>query len=146
MNISEIEKVEIVFKDGVGYDSEKLIQSVQGIGWNPVTCQRSSDCFTTFVFGQRKLKLASYPMPPDTGTQRSSAAAFLMTCQGPSNRTLAQLGPPSLLFQGFSQQRMPRFTGNFSDECHVIPCNGTLINVVTTAYLSALRKSPRRHK
>src|SRR5258705_1670232 len=31
LNISEIEKVEIVFKDGVGYDSEKLIQSVQGM-------------------------------------------------------------------------------------------------------------------
>jgi imidazolonepropionase-like amidohydrolase len=30
-NIIEIEKVEIVFKDGVGYDSEKLIQSVQGL-------------------------------------------------------------------------------------------------------------------
>lgn len=30
VNISEIEKVEIVFKDGVGYDSENLIQSVQG--------------------------------------------------------------------------------------------------------------------
>jgi imidazolonepropionase-like amidohydrolase len=30
-NINEIEKVEIVFKDGVGYDSEKLIQSVQGL-------------------------------------------------------------------------------------------------------------------
>jgi len=30
-SISEIEKVEIVFKDGVGYDSEKLIQSVQGL-------------------------------------------------------------------------------------------------------------------
>jgi imidazolonepropionase-like amidohydrolase len=29
--IGEIEKVEIVFKDGVGYDSEKLIQSVQGL-------------------------------------------------------------------------------------------------------------------
>lgn len=29
--ISEIENVEIVFKDGVGYDSEKLIQSVQGL-------------------------------------------------------------------------------------------------------------------
>jgi hypothetical protein len=29
-NIGEVEKVEIVFKDGVGYDSEKLIQSVQG--------------------------------------------------------------------------------------------------------------------
>ena len=29
--ITEIEKVEIVFKDGVGYDSEKLIQSVQGL-------------------------------------------------------------------------------------------------------------------
>lgn len=26
-----IERVEIVFKDGVGYDSEKLIQSVQGL-------------------------------------------------------------------------------------------------------------------
>jgi imidazolonepropionase-like amidohydrolase len=31
LNISELERVEIVFKDGVGYDSEKLIQSVQGL-------------------------------------------------------------------------------------------------------------------
>jgi hypothetical protein len=30
-NINDIEKVEIVFKDGVGFDSEKLIQSVQGL-------------------------------------------------------------------------------------------------------------------
>lgn len=30
-NIADIEKVEIVFKDGVGYDTEKLIQSVQGL-------------------------------------------------------------------------------------------------------------------
>ena len=30
-NISDIEKVELVFKDGVGYDSEKLIQSAQGL-------------------------------------------------------------------------------------------------------------------
>jgi imidazolonepropionase-like amidohydrolase len=30
-NINDIEKVEIVFKDGVGYDSEKLLQSVQGL-------------------------------------------------------------------------------------------------------------------
>ncbi len=30
-NIADVEKVEIVFKDGVGYDSEKLIQSVQGL-------------------------------------------------------------------------------------------------------------------
>jgi imidazolonepropionase-like amidohydrolase len=30
-NIADMEKVEIVFKDGVGYDSEKLIQSVQGL-------------------------------------------------------------------------------------------------------------------
>src|SRR5438876_998937 len=29
--IADIEKVEILFKDGVGYDSEKLIQSVQGL-------------------------------------------------------------------------------------------------------------------
>lgn len=29
--IADIEKVEIVFKDGIGYDSEKLIQSVQGL-------------------------------------------------------------------------------------------------------------------
>lgn len=29
--IGDLEKVEIVFKDGVGYDSEKLIQSVQGL-------------------------------------------------------------------------------------------------------------------
>jgi len=30
-NIGDIEQVEIVFKDGVGYDSGKLIQSVQGL-------------------------------------------------------------------------------------------------------------------
>ena len=30
-DIADIEKVEIVFKNGVGYDSEKLIQSVQGL-------------------------------------------------------------------------------------------------------------------
>lgn len=30
-NISDIEKVEIVFKDGIGWDTEKLIQSVQGL-------------------------------------------------------------------------------------------------------------------
>ena len=30
-NINDIEKVEIVFKDGVGWDTEKLIQSVQGL-------------------------------------------------------------------------------------------------------------------
>ena len=30
-NIADIEKVEIVFKDGIGYDTEKLIQSVQGL-------------------------------------------------------------------------------------------------------------------
>jgi imidazolonepropionase-like amidohydrolase len=29
--ITDIENVEIVFKDGVGYDSEKLIQSIQGL-------------------------------------------------------------------------------------------------------------------
>jgi Amidohydrolase family len=29
--ITDIENVEIVFKDGVGYNSEKLIQSVQGL-------------------------------------------------------------------------------------------------------------------
>ena len=28
--IADIEKVEIVFKDGVGYDSAKLIESVRG--------------------------------------------------------------------------------------------------------------------
>jgi|SRR5882724_2363870 len=33
--ISEIEKVEIVFKDGVGYNSEQLIQSVQVVRGNP---------------------------------------------------------------------------------------------------------------
>ncbi|HEX8145070.1 MAG TPA: amidohydrolase family protein [Pyrinomonadaceae bacterium] len=33
-NIADIEKVEIVFKDGVGYDSAKLIESVRGsVGW-----------------------------------------------------------------------------------------------------------------
>ena len=31
LKITDIENVEIVFKDGVGYDSEKLIQSVQGL-------------------------------------------------------------------------------------------------------------------
>ena len=31
VNVSEIEKVQIVFKGGVGYDSERLIQSVQGL-------------------------------------------------------------------------------------------------------------------
>jgi len=30
-DINDIEQVEIVFKDGVGYDSQKLIQSVQGL-------------------------------------------------------------------------------------------------------------------
>jgi hypothetical protein len=30
-SIADLKKVEIVFKDGVGYDSEKLIQSVQGL-------------------------------------------------------------------------------------------------------------------
>jgi imidazolonepropionase-like amidohydrolase len=30
-DINDIENVEIVFKAGVGYDSEKLIQSVQGL-------------------------------------------------------------------------------------------------------------------
>jgi imidazolonepropionase-like amidohydrolase len=29
-HIEDVEKVEIVFKDGIGYDSEKLLQSVQG--------------------------------------------------------------------------------------------------------------------
>ena len=29
--ITDLENVEIVFKDGVGYDSEKLIRSVQGL-------------------------------------------------------------------------------------------------------------------
>src|SRR4029079_14436030 len=30
-NINDIENVEIVFKDGIGYDTDKLIQSVQGL-------------------------------------------------------------------------------------------------------------------
>ena len=29
--ITDIKNVEIVFKDGIGYDSNKLIQSVQGL-------------------------------------------------------------------------------------------------------------------
>ena len=29
--INDIENVEIVFKDGIGWDTEKLIQSVQGL-------------------------------------------------------------------------------------------------------------------
>ena len=33
-NINDIEKVELVFKDGVGYDPSKLIDSVRGsVGW-----------------------------------------------------------------------------------------------------------------
>jgi len=33
-NIKDLEKVEIVFKDGIGYDSEKMIDSVKGlVGW-----------------------------------------------------------------------------------------------------------------
>jgi len=30
-NVRDINNVEMVFKDGVGYDTEKLIQSVQGL-------------------------------------------------------------------------------------------------------------------
>jgi imidazolonepropionase-like amidohydrolase len=30
-NINDIENVEIVFKDGIGYDTEKLVESVQGL-------------------------------------------------------------------------------------------------------------------
>ena len=30
-NIADIENVEIVFKDGIGYDSRKLIESVRGM-------------------------------------------------------------------------------------------------------------------
>jgi imidazolonepropionase-like amidohydrolase len=30
-NISDIEKVEMVFKDGIGYDSARLIESVRGL-------------------------------------------------------------------------------------------------------------------
>jgi imidazolonepropionase-like amidohydrolase len=30
-NIADIEKVEIVFKDGVGYDPAKLVESVRGL-------------------------------------------------------------------------------------------------------------------
>jgi len=30
-NIKDIEKMDIVFKDGVGYDSAKLIESVRGL-------------------------------------------------------------------------------------------------------------------
>ena len=30
-NIKDIENVEIVFKDGVGYDSAKMIESVKGL-------------------------------------------------------------------------------------------------------------------
>jgi imidazolonepropionase-like amidohydrolase len=33
-NINDIERVELVFKDGIGYDSAKLIESVRGsVGW-----------------------------------------------------------------------------------------------------------------
>jgi len=31
LNISDIEKVEMVFKDGIGYDSAKLVESVRGL-------------------------------------------------------------------------------------------------------------------
>ena len=30
-NINDIERVEVVFKDGVGYDSAKFIESVRGL-------------------------------------------------------------------------------------------------------------------
>jgi imidazolonepropionase-like amidohydrolase len=30
-NISDIEKVEMVFKDGIGYDPAKLMESVRGL-------------------------------------------------------------------------------------------------------------------
>ncbi len=30
-NINDVENVEVVFKDGVGYDSKKLFDSVRGI-------------------------------------------------------------------------------------------------------------------
>ena len=30
-NIDDVEKVEIVFKDGIGYDPAKLIRSVEGL-------------------------------------------------------------------------------------------------------------------
>ena len=30
VNIKDIEKVEIIFKDGVGYDTAKLVESVRG--------------------------------------------------------------------------------------------------------------------
>jgi imidazolonepropionase-like amidohydrolase len=34
INIADIEKIETVFKDGVGYDPSKLIESVRGsVGW-----------------------------------------------------------------------------------------------------------------
>ena len=33
-NIADIERVELVFKDGLGYDPAKLIESVRGsVGW-----------------------------------------------------------------------------------------------------------------
>lgn len=41
-NIADSEKVEIVLKDGVGYDSEKLIQSVQGLVG--IRCGRLPSC------------------------------------------------------------------------------------------------------
>jgi hypothetical protein len=31
MNINDIELVEMVFKDGIGYDSAKLVESVRGM-------------------------------------------------------------------------------------------------------------------
>jgi hypothetical protein len=30
-NIADIEKVEIVFKQGIGFDSKKLVESVRGL-------------------------------------------------------------------------------------------------------------------
>ena len=30
-NVADVEKVEIVFKDGVGYDAQKLADSVRGL-------------------------------------------------------------------------------------------------------------------
>jgi imidazolonepropionase-like amidohydrolase len=36
-NIADIEQVELVFKDGVGYDSRKLIESVTRSGGHPLS-------------------------------------------------------------------------------------------------------------
>jgi len=80
--------------------------------------------FTTFVFGSEKLKLASYPMPPDTELSGSfSRCFFLMTARAEQSYARATW-PHPCLFRISPAAVCPGLLV-LSDECHVIPCNGT---------------------